>query len=90
MAEFKIAKALSSEISTLKSAGEAINDGFSATDSADVKSLDAAMAFIKEQTQIKNMLELYAKLLVKDASDLEEMVKTAEAADQAASKTYSE
>lgn len=89
MAEFKIAKALSSEIAALKTAGSAINDDFAATDSADVKSLNAAMAFIKEQTEIKNMLELYASLLAKDTADLDEMVKTAEAADLAASKSYS-
>lgn len=89
MAEFKITKALSSEISTLQSDGNAINDGFKATPSDDVSSLSAAMEFIKEQKQIKQMLELYSQLLVKDANDLTEMVKTVEAADQAASKTYS-
>ncbi len=89
MAEFKISKALSSEIATLKTKGSAINDDFSAATTDDVSSLSAAVAFVKEQKQIKQMLELYSQLLVKDANDLAEMVKTVEAADQAASKTYS-
>lgn len=89
MAEFKISKALSSEISTLKSKGEAINDGYSATPTDGVSTLSAAVAFINEQKDIKKMLELYGQLLAKDANDLTEMVKSVEEADKKASKTYS-
>ncbi len=88
MAEFKMNKLISTQITALSTGGQNLNANYSATDAADVKSLSAAAEFIKEQTRIKNLIDLYASLLAKDAADLNAMVATVDAADQSASTTY--
>lgn len=88
MAEFKVHSDVESQISAFKSAGNSLNDGFSATDSSGVSSLTTAVAYIAEQSQLKTLMALYASLVAKDAADLDAMVAAARAADQAASGNY--
>ncbi len=88
MAEFKITNQLSPEIAALDTRGKALNAEYSAADAAEIKNMSAAYEFVKEQTRIKNLLDLYASLLAKDAQDLNAMVNMVEAADSSAASSY--
>ncbi len=83
MSEFKVTSGLDTQISAFKTAGNDLNDAFSATDSAGVSTLSTAKAAIAEQLSIKKLLDLYARLVAKDADDLTAMAETARQADQA-------
>lgn len=85
MSEFKVTSGVDTQISAFKNAGSQLNNGFAATDSANVSTLSTAMAAIAEQTAIRKLLVLYAELIAKDAADLAEMAETARQADRAAS-----
>lgn len=85
MSEFKVTSGVDAQIAAFKTAGENLNDGFSATGSDGVSTLSTAMAAIAEQKAIRKLLNLYIQLITKDAADLTEMVETARKADQAAS-----
>ncbi len=88
MAEFKITKQLSPEIAALDTRGKALNAEYAAADATEIKNMSAAYEFVKEQTRIKNLLDLYASLLAKDAQDLNAMVNMVEAADSSAASSY--
>lgn len=81
MAEFKVSDGLTTEISDFRKAGNAINEGYTATDTDGVGTLDTAKAYIAQQKKIHKLLKLYVSLVVKDAKDLDQMVTTAKELD---------
>ncbi len=75
MAEFKINKALTGEISSLDNCGQKVNDGYSSIQTDDVKTLKTSMEIVSQHAAIKKLLDLYQALVLRDAKDLTEMVK---------------
>lgn len=85
MAEFKISKAINGEISGVKKSGEKLNDGYSKISSDDVQSLKTSAGYITQHADIKKLLDAYKALVLRDANDLESLVKEANEMDAAIS-----
>ena len=88
MAEFKIDKALTAEISGLRDSGNSVNDGYAAISSDDVSTLKTSMSIISQHANIKALLDLYKSLVLRDAQDLDDLVKEAEEMDAAISSSH--
>ena len=89
MAEFKIDKALSGEISGLRDSGNLINDGYASISSDNVSTLKTSMSIISQHSRIKDLLDLYKALALRDAQDLDDLVREAEEMDAAISSSHS-
>ena len=74
MAEFKIDKSLSDEVSSLRKKANKINDDYEVIKSNKVNTLKTSMEYISQHAEIKELLELYKSLLLKDAKDLDDMI----------------
>ena len=88
MADFKVNKNLSGEIDGLRSTGDALNTGYASIDSAEVNTLKTAMAIIEQHASIKQLLELYEVLVLRDATDMDSFMDEAEEMDAAISSTH--
>lgn len=74
MAEFKIDKSLSDEVSSLRKKANKINEDYEVIKSDKVNTLKTSMEYISQHAEIKELLELYKSLLLKDAKDLDDMI----------------
>lgn len=88
MAEFKINKALSKEISGLRNSANSINKGYSAVPSEGVSSLKTSASIIAQHKSIKTLLDLYKSLALRDAKDLDSLVAEVEKMDAAISSSH--
>lgn len=88
MAEFKINKALSKEISNLRNSGNLINDGYAAVSSSDVRTLKTSVSIISQHESIKSLFDLYKSLVLRDTQDLDELVNEANEMDAAISASH--
>ena len=87
MAEFKIAPALSGEITAVKSA--AVDPGTTAvTASGSMATLDTAVKYAKEHEQLQHLIDSFCALMQKDMDDLNAMVETAQKMDQTLAGSY--
>ena len=87
MAEFKIASALASEITTLRQAGAEPEIAVPET-SGGTATLETCNQFVQEHAMIKALLVSYCNLVQKDASDLEQMMETAQQMDSKVADSY--
>lgn len=87
MADFKVNKQLTQEISELRSKGEAISDAYTALDSGEVNTLKTSMEIIAQHAQIKALLDLYKALVLRDAADMDAFVREANKMDEAISSS---
>lgn len=88
MADFKVNKKLTDEISALRSAGKALSNEYKSVASGEVKTLQTSMDIIEQHAAIKALLDLYESLVVKDAKDMDALVKEAEKMDQSIASTH--
>ncbi len=88
LAEFKVNKALSGEISNLRASGKLINDGYTAIPSDNVSTLKTSVGIISQHARIKSLLELYKVLVLRDAKDLDDLVKEATEMDATISASH--
>lgn len=82
MTDFKVHKNLNGEISGLRSAGEAISSEYKSISSSEVKTLKTSMEIIDQHKAIKELLDLYEALVIKDANDMDAYVTTANLMDK--------
>lgn len=88
VAEFKIDKALTSEIAGLRDSGNLINDGYTSIPSDDVSTLKTSVGIISQHASIKSLLDLYKSLVLRDAQDLDELVEEVSKMDASISSSY--
>lgn len=88
MAEFKIDKALTGEISGLRDSGNLINNGYAAVSSDNVSTLKTSVSIISQHASIKSLLDLYKSLVLRDAQDLDDLVSEATEMDAAISSSH--
>ena len=88
MAEFKVNKALTGEISDLRSTGDSLNSTYATIDSGDVKTLKTSVEIIAQHASIKALLEEYKSLVLRDARDMDAFVKEAETMDDTISASH--
>lgn len=88
MAEFKIDKALTGEISALRDSGNLINDDYAAISSDNVSTLKTSVSIISQHASIKSLLDLYKSLVLRDAQDLDDLVDEANEMDAAISASH--
>lgn len=81
MSEIKYNLGLSNEISSLTGSGSALNSTSSEISSDGVSTLDTAVKYIDQHGQIAELLNLYKKLILKDASDLSQTMETVSTTD---------
>ena len=87
MAEIKVKEGLTTESAALRTSGNGVNDGYTAIDSGEVSTLKTSMEYISQHDAIKGLMELYKKLVLKDAADLDSFVEEMKKADEASSST---
>lgn len=85
--EFKVNKQLGTQVESLRKSSNKINDSYSAVSKDGVSTLDTSMAIIQQHKDIKKLLDLYKSLLVRDANDLDAMIKEVDAMDATMSVT---
>lgn len=85
MAEFKINNALRSEVADLKTSCNLINADYESISCDKVSSLKTAVRIINQHDKIKELLDLYKSLIMRDVKDLEDLIKEAEAMDESLS-----
>ena len=85
MAEFKIDKAITEEISALRDSGNLINDNYAAISSDNVSTLRTSVIIVSQHASIKILLDLYKSLVLRDAQDLDDLVDEANKMDAAIS-----
>ena len=61
-------------VSDFSNSGSVLNAAFSKTDSSEVSTLNTAVNYIQEQSQIKALMDLYASLIAKDVQELQDMI----------------
>ena len=83
MTEFKISEALIGEIAALKGAGEAINKDYTKISDDNVKTLKTSVSIISQHESIKELLQYYEALVLRDVKDLEDLVEKAREMDNA-------
>lgn len=88
MADFKVDKKLTGEISDLRTTGNSINSSYAKISSGDVKTLKTAVEIIDQHADIKALLELYKSLVLRDAKDMDAFVAEAEKMDAATAKAH--
>lgn len=81
MTEFKLTKEFSDDIESLRSAAEKVNSSASVISTDGIGSLKTSVRYTEQHKAIMELMTMYEELLLKDASDLNEMVTTVEAAD---------
>ena len=81
MSEIKYDMDLTKDIVTLANTGSSLN-GFATSISADeVSTLEAAVKYIEQHKQIKEIINLYKSLILKDASDLSQTLENVKTTD---------
>lgn len=88
MAEFKVNKALTGEISGLRTTGDSLNSEYKTIDSGDVKTLKTSVEIIAQHDSIRALLEAYKSLVLRDARDMDAFVKEAETMDDTISASH--
>ena len=78
MADFKVSDTLSEQISALRQAGNSVNE-------SQIDSLKTAKQIAQQHNAIKQLLEAYKALVLKDAKDLDAFVAEAKKMDSAVS-----
>lgn len=73
MLEFKISNSIIFEAAALKGAGQALNSDYAELSSSELSTLSTSVKYINQHRQLKELIESYAALIEKDASDLLKM-----------------
>lgn len=81
MADFKVTENLDAEISDFYASGFNLNT--SPKYVPEITKMKTAAEYHRQHEAIKALLELYAKLIVKDANDLQKMVEETRRLDEA-------
>ena len=87
MAEIKVKEGLTTESSALRESGNGVNKDYTSIDSGEVSTLKTSMEYISQHDAIKGLMELYKKLVLQDAADLDSFVEEMKKADKATSST---
>ncbi len=70
MSEIKYDMDLTSDIVVLANTGSSMNVSATSISADEVSTLEAAVKYIEQHNQIKEIINLYKRLILKDASDL--------------------
>lgn len=82
MAEFKVNPSLKGEITSFNNAGNEINTDIVSVTTSGVSSLKTSVKFVEEHKSIKQLLNLYQKLITNEVKDLNAMMKSAQDLDE--------
>lgn len=85
MADFKVSDTLSEQISALRQAGNSVNESSDKLNESQIDSLKTAKQIAQQHNAIKQLLEAYKALVLKDAKDLDAFVAEAKKMDSAVS-----
>lgn len=88
MTEFKLTKGFGDDIEDLRSAAEKVNSTASAISTDGIDTLKTSVRYTMQHTAIMELMTMYKELLIKDISDLNEMVATVKAADSKSASEY--
>lgn len=85
MADFKVSGTLTTEISALRTAANAVNESCTTLDGSQVSTMKTANRMAAEHKAIMELMEMYKALVLKDAKDLDAFVAEAEKMDSSIS-----
>ena len=88
MAEFKVNKEVLTQVGAVRTAANEINADYEAVDDDNVDTLKTAKKIVKQQKDLKKLMELYQRLLLRDMNDLDAMFAAAEQMDNTAAASY--
>ncbi|MEE1172657.1 MAG: hypothetical protein U0K87_09895 [Ruminococcus sp.] len=81
MSEIKYDMDLTRNITLLANTGGLLNQSATTISADGVSTLDAAVKYIEQHKQIKEIINLYKKLIIKDAADLSQTVENVKTTD---------
>ena len=81
MSEIKYDLDLTKDIVTLANTGSSLNGSATSISSDEVSTLKAAVKYIEQHDQIKEIINLYKSLILKDASDLSQTLENVKTTD---------